>query len=1157
MGRVSSPFPPRDSNAAYIEIDDDDIDELAQGSIPCSSPYFTQPTQLVNRATQPTQIVNRTTLGAPSSPLVPSSPGTAIEVPASSPFQSKSRAKPSSTLDKKPGVASKVGSLMAPAGTSYRPPARVQAPQRPSKPAGYKDYLDISDDDLLADYKNRDSSGDEKPSRGDIRPSSFVKKDNSSLSSKPAVLQSLDTDISLNDIRDIRLRALTRQVHQIVRDAVPGITIQACKAALQKDFSWQVSKAVDYLTGRPAKALASKSASASDDRLNATGTKPKNKSELGSIASNQVATDSRNSLHPFFNKKTSDAKSVNSQASTQQSLSQVSNNPVVASKPAPRKRLVQKQRTSPTPPEIFSLTSSATSAMTTPDESAKGSPATRTLSPPPMAKPQSRRGRLMRGRRQRTPSPVTISSDSESTPEMAPVQPRGGRLQKRKAETQAEPRQQKKSKVERQLVEIDSYETDEEEEVEQGEEASANVLEYLNTCTVESLGRMIGSTPDAKLMVSKRPFKRISQAKAVYRGDKSKAKTKQKVKVIGEGIVEKLDSWFEACDAATAVIDECDARGTIIQDSMSKWAMDRNGVPKTDTNGIKLPISKKPELMSEDIELKSYQLFGLNWMNLLRAQGYGGILADDMGLGKTCQIISFIAHLVESGHGRGRPNLIVVPASTYENWISEFEKFAPKISVLPYSGQQRRDIDPEDAKEHDVVLTTYPQVERKQEDLIFLRKIRPYAAIFDEGHKLKNKDTLIYKQMMQLPTKMRLILSGTPVQNNLKELLTMLRFIEPYLFEENSFESLNTIFEAKVTSKDVFNFAALASERVSRARAVMTPFILQRRKEDVIDLPKKIERIEVVGMLSSQKEIYDSIKSGIGKGRGKSKGSHPWMQLRKAAIHNHLFRHHFDDEKVKRMIDILWKKCSAEELWVQNKEDRYKARLLEDYLEKSDFGLHLVCKEFKKYLGSLDIPHRSWEESPKVQKLLELVRGYQKTGDRVLVFSRFELVIDILRETLHFADIPYCCLTGITDTAERFPECQRFTDDPSIPVFLLTTGAGGTGLNLTAANKIILFDQSDNPQDDVQATNRAHRIGQTRDVEVIRFITEKSVEVLIYNSGVKKLALASSVEQQSTEDEESVEEQCRKRMILGEDETEELEPVPTIERQGTPEPEKS
>ncbi|XXG94104.1 DNA-dependent ATPase fun30 [Hypoxylon texense] len=1166
MGRASSSFPPRgptsipgtpgssrkaqssgpaqNSNTEYIEIDDDDLDELAHDSIPCSSPYFTQPTQLINRTTQPTQIVNRTTLGMPSSPQVPSTPNTAIEVPASSPFRSKSEARPSSVLDKKPGVASRVGSLMAPAGTSFRPPTVREAVQKSSKSAVERDYLDISDDDLLADYKNDDSSDDEKPPRGDIRPSSFVKKDSSLLSSKSEVVQPREADISLNDIRDVRLRHLTRQVYNIVKHAVPGVTIRACKEALQKDFSWQVSKAVDLLTGRTPKTLSpSKFASASNDGPKGTaGTKNKIKSESTSNTIKKVTTDHpQKSLHPFFKRTTSDANSSNSQASTQQSHSQNSNNHIVPPKPAPRKRLVQKRRVSPTPPEIFSLTSSATSAITTPDESRKPSPTmdardlTEDFSPPPEEKPQPRRGRLMRGRRQRTPSPVTISSDSDS--ELIPIQP-STRPQKRLAETAAEPRRQKRAKVE-------EYSPSERSSSEAEEDGSTKVLEYLNTCSVEALGRMIGSSPDAKLMVSSRPFKRISQAKAVYREEKSKAKSKAKRKVVGEYIVEKLDSWFEACDAATAVIDECDTRGVAVQKSMSEWAMDRNGVRNPNAKTTELPISKKPQLMSEDFELKSYQLVGLNWMSLLQAQGYGGILADDMGLGKTCQVISFIAHLVESGRGRGRPNLIVVPASTYENWMSEFEKFAPEITVLPYSGQHRRDIDPEDAKEHDVVLTTYPQVERKPEDLSFLKKIRPYAAIFDEGHKLKNKDTLIYKQMMQVPTKMRLILSGTPVQNNLKELLTMLRFIEPDLFEEESFETLNTIFEAKVASKDVFNFAALASERVSRARAVMTPFILQRRKEDVVDLPKKTERIEVVRMLSTQKEIYNSIKSKMGS-NGKSKDAHPWMQLRKAAIHDQLFRRHFDDNKVRKMVDILWKKCSAEELWVQNKEDRYKTRLVEDYMTKSDFALHLVCKEFDKYIGHLDMPHRSWEKSPKVEKLLELVRGYQKTGDRVLVFSRFEMVVDILRETLHFADIPYCCLTGMTDTAERFPECQRFNDDPTIPVFLLTTGAGGTGLNLTAANKIILFDQSDNPQDDVQATNRAHRIGQTRDVEVIRFITEKSVEVLIYNSGVKKLALASSVEQQSgaaPQDEESVEEQCRKRMILGGDETEELETV--------------
>lgn len=732
-GRKAQPSnPPQNSNAVYIEIDDDDddVDELAQDSIPCSSPYFTQPTQLVNRATQPTQIVNRTTLAMPSSPLVPGTPTAVIEVPASSPFRSKSEARSSLVLDKKPGVASRVGSLMAPAGTSFRPPTVKQALQRANKPAVQRDYLDISDDDLLADYKNDDSSDDERPPRGDIRPSSFVKKDNSLLSSKLEVVQPREPDLSLNDIRDIRLRHLTRQVYSIVRDAVPGVTIQACKEALQKDFSWQVSKAVDLLTGRTPKTLStSKPTSAADDGPRKTaGTKDKLKSESTSNTIKKGPADHpKNSLHPFFKRTPSDANSSNSYASTQQSDSQNSNNHIVPSKPVPRKRLVQKRRTSPTPPEIFSLTSSATSALTTPDESRKASPvmdtmiptgAVRTFSPSPEAKPQPRRGRLMRGRKNRTPSPVAISSDSDS--ELTLIQSKSVHPQKRLADTEAEPRQQKRAKVEYYPSEASSSEDE--------EGGSTKVLEYLNTCTVEALGRMIGSIIDAKFMVFSRPFKRILQAKMVYREEKTKGKSKPKKKVIGEYIVEKLDSWFEACDAATAVIDECETRGITIQKSMSEWVMDRNGIRKPNADTTELPISKKPQLMSEDVELKSYQLVGLNWMSLLRAQGYGGILADDMGLGKTCQVISFIAHLVESGHGRGRPNLIVVPASTYENWISEFGKFAPGITVLLYTGQHRRDIDPEDAKEYDVVLTSYPQVDRKPEDLSFLKKIRPYVC---------------------------------------------------------------------------------------------------------------------------------------------------------------------------------------------------------------------------------------------------------------------------------------------------------------------------------------------------------------------------------------------------------------------------------------------
>ncbi|KAI0447324.1 SNF2 family N-terminal domain-containing protein [Xylaria telfairii] len=1142
----------------YIDLDDEDLDELMM-NIPCSSPFFTQPTQpvkrdtqptqilarttqptqlvgrttqptqILERTTQPTQVTGRTTLRPPSSPLGPGSPSTAIEVPASSPFQPKYKPKVSPFIERKKGVAGRIGSLMAPAGTSFRPPAG--RPTKPSRPvAKLTAYLTISDDELSADYKHHDSSGDESPMRGDIKPSSFLKD--------PAPIETMETkaawaanrDIELRDIHDLRLRHLTKDVYKIVSKNRPNITIKACRDALMRGVGWQVPKAVKLLMGSSNNDTTDSSfLKASVQTKQSTLSKPLNNSI-------NVTSPTKSSFSQKDCSLTNTTSQSTSYASTTSSLTK--NN-----QPLPRRRLVQgRKNRSPTPPPIFSVSSSASSAPTTPPRSDNQSP-NKELPPLPMAIAMSTSGprrRLQRGRRNHTPPPavITLDSDSESNSEFPPSNHLVSR--KRKAETEAKPESVDAPSV---------FSGDEDSAMVSPVQKSAHheqVLNYLNSCTPESLAQITGfSAADSKLIVSCRPFASLFDAEAVSKKD-SKAKSKAKRVQIGSRFVEKLTSWFVAFHAASKVITHCEDRGKQLQKVIANWPMDKNGKPQ---EGSVLPVSEKPRLMAEDITLKSYQLLGLNWMNLLHSKGFSGILADDMGLGKTCQVISFIAHLVgtydeKNGNTRPWPCLVVVPPSVCENWMAEFERFAPELSVCPYLGKDRRNMDPEEARNNHVILTSYSQVERAKEDLRWLQDLEPYAAIFDEGHKLKNRNNLIYKQMMRVPTQWRLILSGTPVQNNLKELLTVLHFVEPELFGAEIFEQLDTIFEAKVPNKEIHNFAALAKERVSNARAIMTPFILQRRKEEVLDLAKKTEHNVVVDMHPKQKVIYNEIKGRYlvpKKERGSStiKDSHPWMQLRKAAIHHQLFRVHFTDEVVKKMVDILWDKCSEEELSVQSKADRHKALLLENFMEKSDFQLHLECKHFEKYIGQFDIPHRSWEQGPKVQKLLELVRGYIENGDRVLVFSRFDLVIDILRETLAFADIPYCELTGSTDISDRFPEIERFNENPDIPVFLLTTGAGGTGLNLTAANKIIIFDQSDNPQDDVQASNRAHRIGQTRNVEVIRLITRDSVEGLIFNSCVKKLMLARIVEgnvpAEDDAESESVEQQCRRLMLLEEE----------------------
>ncbi|KAI0486337.1 SNF2 family N-terminal domain-containing protein [Xylaria cf. heliscus] len=1151
----------------YIDLDDEDLDELMM-NIPCSSPFFTQPTQpakratqptqilerttqptqlvgrttqptqILERTTQPTQVIGRTTLRPPSSPLGPSSPSTAIEVPASSPFQPKYQPKVSPFIEKKKGVAGRIGSLMAPAGTSFKQPAG--RPTKPSRPvAKMTAYLTISDDELSADYKHHDSSGDESPMRGDIKPSSFLKNPAPTETTVPKTTWAANRDIELRDIHDLRLRHLTKDVYKIVSKNKPTITIKACRDALMNGVGWQVPKAVNLLMGF--------SNDTTDYSLSEAPIQTK-QTTLSKHLNNYINTTSP--VKSSFSQK--DCSLTSNSTSQPASSTSTTSSFTKKNQPPSRRRLVQgRKNRSPTPPPIFSVPSSASSAPTTPARSDSQSP-NKEVPPPAMAIATSTssarlesttrpRRRLQRGRRNRTtPSAVILlDSDSESNFESSTRNRLVSR--KRKAETDVEP----------DTIDILSATSNREERsaVDSPVRQSAHheqVLNYLNSCTPESLAQITGfSAADSKSIVSCRPFASLFDAETVSKKE-SRAKSKAKRVQIGSLFVEKLTSWFAAFHAASEVIRHCEDRGKSLQKVMASWSMDKNGKPQ---EGSALPVSEKPRLMAKNIALKSYQLLGLNWMNLLHSKGFSGILADDMGLGKTCQVISIISHLVgtydeKSGKDRPWPCLVVVPPSVCENWMAEFERFAPELSVCPYLGKDRRNMDPEEARENHVILTSYSQVERAKEDLRWLQDLDPYAAIFDEGHKLKNRKNLIYKQMMRVPTQWRLILSGTPVQNNLKELLTLLHFVEPDLFGNEIFEQLDTIFEAKVPNKEIHNFAALAKERVSNARAIMAPFILQRRKEEVLDLAKKTEYNVVVDMHPKQKAIYDEIKGRYlvpKKERGSStiKDSHSWMQLRKAAIHHQLFRVHFTDEIVKKMVDILWDKCSEEELYVQSKADRHKALLLENYMEKSDFQLHLECKHFEKYIGQFDIAHRSWEDGPKVQKLLELVRSYMENGDRVLVFSRFDLVIDILRETLAFADIPYCELTGSTDISDRFPEIERFNENPDIPVFLLTTGAGGTGLNLTAANKIIIFDQSDNPQDDVQASNRAHRIGQTRDVEVIRLITRDSVEGLIFNSCVKKLMLARIVEgnvpAEDDTESESVEQQCRRLMLLEEE----------------------
>ncbi|KAI1874614.1 hypothetical protein JX265_004822 [Neoarthrinium moseri] len=754
--RTSSPAVPGSPSAGArasgmkggrFDIEDEDLDELAE-SLPSSSPYFTQPTQIVgrttttqptqiiNRTTQPTQIVNRTTQPTQiinrttqptqimnratqptqivekrttlqrSSPPVPDTPGSVVEVPASSPFQSHSQQRRPAVRTEANGVRTgpnggRLASLMAPAGTAFRSPVAPVLARRP-QPAIQSRFLSASnsnsgsdDEDLTNDYRRRDSSDeDEPPMRGEIRPSSFVKQPVAV--SKPKV-EAEDKELTLNGIHDMRLRYLTKQTQKTVAKLKPDVTIRQCRDALQKN-GLSVDDAIHSLIGQPRKNNPAGPAHGSDSSSN-------NHKSLSTktIGSHQPKLLNQTKLP--MPQKSRDASSSPPPS------------PEPAKNAAPRRRLIQgRRKRTPSPEKVFSVPSSHTtsSAATTPTSSASEPDPKMAIAAVLPAESQSQdvapRRRLQAGSLKRPNSEteiMVIDSDSDKSdggfpdlvqlamkrkvPAAAPSpQPKKrSRLINRGAKIQQEEAAKKAAAVEAQsFINIDDSD-------DSASGAAAHiprtehdsVLKYLNQCSAEELARMTGnSLKDAQVVVSKKPFKSLTEVEKI----KLKGTKKSKKDDLGLNIVDKLDTWFKAFDSVTSIISECDARGRKLQSIMDTWEMDRNGIlkdaDKTHELYNKLPISKRPAPMADDVQLKSYQLFGLNWMNLLHKVGYSGILADDMGLGKTCQVISFISHLVQT-RPNAKPNVVVVPPSTFENWVNEFERFAPDIDVFMYSGK--------------------------------------------------------------------------------------------------------------------------------------------------------------------------------------------------------------------------------------------------------------------------------------------------------------------------------------------------------------------------------------------------------------------------------------------------------------------------------------
>lgn len=364
---------------------------------------------------------------------------------------------------------------------------------------------------------------------------------------------------------------------------------------------------------------------------------------------------------------------------------------------------------------------------------------------------------------------------------------------------------------------------------------------------------------------------------------------------------------------------------------------------------------------------------------------------------------------------------------------------------------------------------------------------------------------------MKIKANCRLLLTGTPLQNNLKELAALLGFILPSVFQARR-DDLDYIFKAKAKTSDADHSALLSAQRIARAKSMMTPFVLRRKKYQVLKhLPAKTCRIEYCDMTQTQWEIYnaelnrakEAMEARAAGKKPASETGNVLMQLRKAAIHPMLFRRLFDDRKIKKMA----RDCLRED----DLRDRNEELVLEDMGYYSDFQLHQFCQEHPTTMAPYDVSSEAWMDSGKVGRLVELLRRFRRDGDRALVFSQFTMVLDILQAVLETLEMQYFRFDGSTRIEQRQDMIDQFHDEQDVTVFLLSTKAGGMGINLACANKVVIVDQSFNPQEDIQAENRAHRVGQTREVEVIRLVSRGTVEEQINALGSTKLLLDDRV----------------------------------------------
>uniref|UniRef100_A0A8B9RJ14 Proliferation-associated SNF2-like protein n=1 Tax=Astyanax mexicanus TaxID=7994 RepID=A0A8B9RJ14_ASTMX len=551
--------------------------------------------------------------------------------------------------------------------------------------------------------------------------------------------------------------------------------------------------------------------------------------------------------------------------------------------------------------------------------------------------------------------------------------------------------------------------------------------------------------------------------------------------------------------------------------------------PERTVNGQPVP-SQQPKHFTGGV-MRWYQVEGIEWLRMLWENGINGILADEMGLGKTIQCIAHIAMMVEK-KVMG-PFLVVAPLSTLPNWISEFKRFTPEVSIMLYHGPQKerlnliKNIRKPQGPLHmcPVVVTSFEiaMIDRKEKN-----RYQWKYLIVDEGHRIKNLNCRLVRELKALPTDNKLLLTGTPLQNNLSELWSLLNFLLPDVFDDlKSFESWFDI--STISGSDSDNIVVNEREQniLNMLHQILTPFLLRRLKSDVtLEVPPKKEIVVYAPLTAKQEAFYRAIVDRtIAKVLGQEKEEAARVELtpsgrpkrRSRKVVDYSEKSSESPQDLEKYIEKLQKEMEshfAPVVDVQMPLDAHVNLKLQNVLmllKRCCNHAYLIEYPLVPGTEEFKIDEQLVEASGKFMILDRMLPELKKRGHKVLIFSQMTSILDILMDYCYLRGYEYSRLDGSMKYSDREENMQKFSTDPEVFLFLLSTRAGGLGINLTAADTVIIFDSDWNPQADLQAQDRCHRIGQTKPVVVYRLITANTIDEKILERASAKRKLEKMV----------------------------------------------